>query len=123
MREIPTGDPEDLSLEDRLYLQDRGQLPKGAKPVTTEEYWSLVTPADPVNTGDVGTTTEGHGKPDGGGPPQPPEPESEVEYEDDYDKWTKAELQEELLKRELEASGNKADLIARMRGYDAGEED
>jgi SAP domain len=37
------------------------------------------------------------------------------ESEDDYDDWTKAELQEELETRRLNAQGNKAELIKRLR--------
>jgi hypothetical protein len=36
-REIDTSNPEKLSFEERLYLQDRNQLPKGLEPITAED--------------------------------------------------------------------------------------
>jgi len=40
---------------------------------------------------------------------------------DDYDEWTNDELREELEKRELSKSGNKDELIARLREDDEAE--
>lgn len=37
---------------------------------------------------------------------------------DDYDEWTNEELRDELEKRELSKSGNKGELIARLREDD-----
>lgn len=44
------------------------------------------------------------------------------EPDDDYDEWTAEELRKELAKRELSQSGNKAELIARLREDDADDE-
>jgi hypothetical protein len=58
-----------------------------------------------------------------------PEPEAElveaeavveVEYDDGYDDLTKEELQSELQDRGLPISGNKPDLVARLREDDVG---
>jgi SAP domain-containing protein len=40
---------------------------------------------------------------------------------DDYDEWTNEELRDELEKRELSKSGNKAELVARLREDDEAE--
>lgn len=36
-KEIDTSKPKDLTFLERLYLQDRGELPSGAEPVTGED--------------------------------------------------------------------------------------
>lgn len=41
---------------------------------------------------------------------------------DDYDTWKKDDLVEEATKRELDASGTKAEIIARLREDDAEDE-
>lgn len=46
----------------------------------------------------------------------------DVEGEDEYDAWSKDDLITELQERELPHSGNKAELIARLREDDAAEE-
>lgn len=38
---IDTTDPENLTIAERLYLQDRGELPEGLKPYTQEERAKL----------------------------------------------------------------------------------
>ena len=49
-----------------------------------------------------------------------PEADSgEATPEDDYDDWNVDELKDELGDRELSKSGNKSDLIARLREHDA----
>jgi SAP domain len=64
-------------------------------------------------------------------PAPEPEPEAEpveaeveavveVEYDDGYDDLTKEELQSELQDRGLPISGNKPDLVARLREDDVG---
>lgn len=44
---------------------------------------------------------------------------TESTSEDDYDEWTKAELQEELTNRNLNSQGNKVELVKRLRLNDA----
>lgn len=48
-------------------------------------------------------------------------PVAESDADDDYDDWTNEELREELDKRELSKSGNKAELMARLREDDEAE--
>jgi hypothetical protein len=47
--------------------------------------------------------------------------DSADEPDDDYDDWTAEQLRKELANRELSQSGNKAELIARLREDDADE--
>lgn len=56
--------------------------------------------------------------PDPTPPAAPVVPEPGPEEEDDYDEWKLDELQEELVKRGLSKSGNKSDLIDRLREND-----
>jgi hypothetical protein len=51
---------------------------------------------------------------------EPVEAVVEVEYDDGYDDLTKEELQSELQDRGLPISGNKPDLVARLREDDVG---
>ncbi len=88
--------PEDraLSDEDRAYLQERGV------------YGSLIARLD-----------EEFGRPDTAQPSQPSQG-----ADDEYDNMTNAELEDELVRRDLPKSGNKAEMIARLRESDADSE-
>lgn len=44
---------------------------------------------------------------------------ADAETEDNYESWDKADLKAELERRELALSGNKKDLVARLRQHDA----
>lgn len=91
-REIPMDQP--LTEEDRAYLHARGQH-------ATVEMLDEKYPADAE------------------------EAEAEEETGDNYDDttaWKVADLKAELEKRELPATGNRAELVARLRESDAAEE-
>lgn len=93
-REIPMDQP--LTEEDRAYLHARGQH-------ATVEMLDEKYPADA----------------------DAEEAEAEEETGDNYDDttaWKVADLQAELKRRELPASGNRAELVARLRESDAAEE-
>lgn len=52
--------------------------------------------------------------------PEPVEPSDAtlVDSDEDYEEWTNEDLRDELERRELSKSGNKAELIARLREDD-----
>ena len=114
-RKIDTSNPKSLSVEDRKYLQDRGRLPAGLKPVTD---------ADLANAGNLIDETESTG--DVGGS----QPDSDLVSTDDeggeevaYEDMDKDDLKAECQERGLPVSGNKQDLIDRLIEDDESEGD
>lgn len=127
-REIDLSNPGSLSVEDRIYLMDRGQLPEGAQPVTQEERDSIEgdgSSQDLIveNAGQDPSQEEGGqdsvtGESESGGGTA------------DYDSLTKDELTDEARRRELSgySSMTKDELIELLEeddqsddGSDAGE--
>lgn len=51
--------------------------------------------------------------------PEQDQPLTEDEPTDEYDTWTNDQLRDELAERELPTSGNKAELVARLRDDDS----
>jgi hypothetical protein len=111
-RDIDVSDPKALSLADRIYLQDRMLLPKGAKPVSNEERADLLEREQDSANADA-TDDE--------------RDLSQLAYVD----WTKAELEEEIDARNegregddvIARSGTKANLAERLTNDDAANED
>jgi hypothetical protein len=133
-REIDLDKP--LSDEDRAWLKDRSQLdviaendrkfkePGDEEPeVSDDGGQDLKSPADPGKSWEEGTE-----------PPiqfaqRPFDPpvtgafagativgeEGETEEADDLDEWTVEELKDELRSRDLSTSGNKQELVKRLR--------
>ncbi len=85
-------DYNDLSIEDRKYLQDRGQLPDGESRVRVKDDGSLVN-EDGSDDTEVFV----------------------VEDEDDLDDMSVAALRQRLDEMQLSTEGNKKDLIQRIR--------
>lgn len=124
-----------LSDEDRQYLEDRARhyeiAANDAEHAGAElppEYLGL-TGGEPAFGVPADSHPEGVGL--GEGTLRPTNPHATVadesapteeDSEDSYDDMTVAELQDELENRELPKSGKKAELIARLRGDDGGEE-
>lgn len=103
-----------LSDEDRAYLESRGRQDLIAQ--IDDNY-------PPSGSADE---DEGDGSPapdETGGTSREAEQANlqitEEEPDDDYDSMTNDDLREELEDRDLPTSGNKADLIARLRENDA----
>lgn len=97
-RKIDVSNPEDLSVEDRKYLQDRGRLPRGVKPVTAAEL---------------------NGTADASSPADEPDDDDDIAYED----MSKEALQKECAERDLPTSGNVKTLIARLVEDDEAEDE
>lgn len=120
-RKIDLSDPSKLTRDDIIYLQTRGQLPRGVKPVNLRAPEMGVLPDE--DTGDVDTR-----KPDGGRVPPAPVTEdagdedgpgnTKLDEAEDYDEMSLAELREECKKRDLKANGSKAVLIERLEEDD-----
>lgn len=84
----------DLSIEDRKYLQDRGELPDGESRVKVKEDGSLAN--------EDGSDTEVF---DAG----------VIDDDDDLDDMSVAALRQRLDEMQLSTEGNKKDLIQRIR--------
>lgn len=109
-RQIDVSDPESLSVEDRLYLQYRGQLPEGAEPVLITGQHPNDVPLAP-NTGNVNTV---------------PAYQEEIVLGGkfkEYDGMTVNELRRELEDRNLATSGTKGELVFRLLSDDAKPDD
>ncbi len=121
-------DMENLSEEDVLYLQQRGQLPDDYDPVETDLHVPLDV-TEQANTGDANTA--------GRSPEQfekqvvaeqakqyeSSEPAQASEDEDvDYTSLSNDQLRAELSTRGLSVEGRKADLIQRLEDDDASDE-
>lgn len=85
--DIDISKPGGLSVLDRAYLSDRGQLPKGAKPLTEKERAKLQKEADSEDQ-EPNDIVENDGA------------ESD-ESEEGYDDWSNDELKDEARNREL----------------------
>lgn len=96
-RNVDVSNPEDLSVADRKYLQDRGQLPEGVEPVTDAEL--------------------------NGEAPDDSDQSPAATEDEPYDDMSKADLQAECDARGLPTSGNKDDLVARLVEDDEADED
>lgn len=106
-RNVPTDRA--LSDEDRAYLESRGI------------YGSLIQRLD-AEFGDGepgGRETFGGTRQDASTPSSDPASTEPDAPTDNYDDMTKDELHEELTKRQLPKSGNKDEVIARLRADDA----
>lgn len=115
-----------LSEDDRKYLADRPS--RRAELGLTLDDLNVEEPDAPdeyVNIKDaprtakelaeqakrIGATT---------GTPQPDAaPYTDAPEDDDYDEWSKSDLQDECERRDLPKSGKVADLVARLRENDA----
>jgi hypothetical protein len=105
-RQIDVTDASSLSVEDRLYLQHRGQLPEDATPVL-ETGQQAHNATLGVNTGTVNTV---------------PQYEAEIELGGNFKKYnemTVQELKRELSDRDLGQAGTKGELIYRLLADDA----
>lgn len=131
----------DLTEEEVLYLQDRGQLPANVKPMVRDPYtgqaytdegdgWEKVKgfsaeelkefyrrkkkeeEEGPPRIGDKGGVVEVRGY---GTEGMSEGTESET---DDYDTWTTEELRDSLRENELVVGGKKQELIDRLRRFD-----
>jgi len=115
-RDIDTSDLSALSKEDLEYLRVRGRL----TPEQEEEYFGEEEPKAPEApslddtpyTGDENTLPSV--QTDDGEPTLSPE---------DYEDSSNERLREELRRRGLSTSGNKAELIERLEANDEGEEE
>ena len=103
-----------LSDEDRAYLESRGRQDLIAQ--IDDNYQPSVSADE--DEGDGSTAPD-----ETGGTSREAEQANlqitEEEPDDDYDSMTNDDLREELEDRDLPTSGNKADLIARLRENDA----
>lgn len=104
IKALASKDPEDLTYEDLIYMQDRGRLPAGVRPAN-------YTKGEPFVVGDdiVGPngTESGQASDDGDDPD-----------DENYAKWRKDDLIEECEERGLDTSGNKDALVARLEADD-----
>lgn len=105
-RQIDISNPENLSDEDRKYLEDRGR----GNIVAHLDYMARVQAASDslerkrLETGKF------------------PEPTPQVvaeEVDEPYEKWTVEDLREELKNRQLPQGGNKSELVERLEMDDA----
>ncbi len=88
-------DYDDLSIEDRKYLQDRGQLPEGESRVAVKDDGSLVNDdGDDTEVFDAGVIDD---------------------EDDDLNDMNVAALRQRLDEMQLSTEGNKKDLIQRIR--------
>lgn len=109
-RQIDVSDPEALSVEDRLYLQYRGQLPDGADPVLITGQHPDDAPL-PENTGTVNTL---------------PAYQEEITLGGkfkEYDAMTVPQLKRELEDRNMATTGTKGELVFRLLSDDAAPDD
>ena len=87
---IDTTNPEALTIAERLYLQDRGQLPAELAPISQEErmasYADVELPPDTSN---------------------------------EYDGWSRKQLCKELKRRKLPLEGTNTELSQRLQSDDA----
>lgn len=98
-RKIDVSNPDNLSAEDRKYLQDRARLPRGVRLVRDDDLSATASsPADDSNVN---------------------EDDEDVAYED----MSKEALQKECAERDLPTSGNVKTLIARLVEDDEAEDD
>lgn len=131
----------DLTEEEIIYLQDRGQLPANVKPMIRDPYtgqayldegdgWDVVKgftseelkefyrrkkkeeEEAPLRIGDKGGVVEVRGHGTEG-------MSDGEEVADDYDGWTTEELRDSLRENELVVGGKKQELIDRLRRYDS----
>lgn len=120
-RKIDVSDPKNLSVEDRLYLQQRegvpgGGLPKGAKPVHDPSVQRLAPP----ETEESGTAT--NDAPNGGAGFAPQTSADGA----DYANWSVKDLKAEVERRNeerpeddrLEKPSKKDDLVAVLEADD-----
>lgn len=116
-RDIDTSDLAALSQEDLEYLRVRGRLTPEQE---AEFFGEEVEPQNnkPASLDDVPYTGDENTVPsvqtDDGSPTLSPE---------DYEDSSNERLREELRRRGLSTSGNKAELIERLEANDAGEEE
>lgn len=119
-------DMDNLSLADKVYLADRGQLPDGVEDPRkatpkgmvvvgeTAEAEPTEEPTNPPAPESIDDTTDPDNTPD-----EDDDEDDDDELEgDDYDDMSVDELREELSGRDLAKSGNKAELIERLRADD-----
>lgn len=107
-RVVDLSDPDSLSLEDKLFVQDQGIMDFGLK--VTDVYPDAPDPSGKdralaPNTGSV----------------NPVAPQVEItEVDESYDDWTKDQLQEELDNRSVEftKSATKAELVELLEADD-----
>ncbi len=106
-------DPDSWDEDDVIYLRDRGMLPEDydAPRVAAPSARSL---EETPNTGDVGTVPDDT--------PSPEDEDAASFIDDDLDDLSKAELVDEAKSRGIDSSGTKADLLERIRSFDADEE-
>lgn len=115
-------DPENLTEDDLEYINQRPML---RQEFIMQGYGDPLEGYTPktIHGGEPETPVAVYSEPGESGTEPVSEPVGEEETEgDDYDSWKKAELEAEVEKRGLDASGNKADLIAALREDDAEEE-
>ena len=124
-REVDLTQP--LSEEDKEYLRARGR----EQQVTLNEAQFSDDPAVQAAAAFVpgldvdlaeGVPATPGGDPRvvmGGGPVEGP---VTFDTEDNYEAWSKSELEEELENRDLPKSGNKTELVARLREDDASDD-
>lgn len=128
-----------LSDEDRQYLEDRARhedLRRNAE-IVGEREADVLTPINDGNTGDVDPfkADDGTEQITGTNPGErtvtaaqaadtgvPTADDAGDEPDDDYENWTNEDLRDELENRDLSKSGNKQELVARLREDDAASE-
>lgn len=131
----------DLTEDEILYLQDRGELPKGIAPIKRDPYtgqayqdesdgWDVVKNFTAEQLKEFYRRKK---KEEEEGPPRISDKGGVVEVrgygtegmaegetvDDDYDTWNTEELRDSLRENELVVSGKKQELIERLRRYNS----
>lgn len=102
--DINTSKPDSLSVDDRIYLADRGVLPAGAKLPTAKEREKAAS--GPQQVGVISENEGADAGDDNGG--------DDNGGETPYDDWSGDELREELESRDLSKSGTNAEMRQRL---------
>ncbi len=107
------GNPDSWSDDDVIYLRDRGRLPEGYDlgDLRAQEPSAPALDEMPY-IGDVGTISD---SPSSG----PSDTSTGAFVEEDFDEMSKSRLQAEARARNLDDSGNKAELVERLQAYEA----